>query len=138
MRLFLLLVLVGCASKPEPATAASDKDPCADFELDVQRVWSAGIKAEFMGHGGEIEANERKSVATKLDQLSDDWVRLRTATCKDHFTRKLIDAETYQQRVKCFDDRLDQQRKIVALAKGNDTAAATKLADGMTESGACK
>ncbi len=134
----VVALLTACASKPEAATAG-EKDPCSDFELDVERVWSAGIKAEILGHGGELQASERKAVVTKLDQLSDDWVRLRTATCRDHFHRKLIDADTYRQRVKCFDDRLDEQRKIVAIAKGNDTAGAAKLADGMAGStNACK
>src|SRR5262249_34670300 len=112
-------VLVACGPQPS-AAAPGDKDPCADFELDVEKVWSATIKAQVLGYGGEMQAGQRQSIATKLDQSSDDWVRLRTATCRDHFQRKLIDADTYRERVKCFDDRLDEQRKIVAIAKTND------------------
>ena len=134
-RILLVIVLAACGGNQE-ATSPGGKDPCADFELDVQKVWSAGIKAELMGKGGSIQVDERKSIATKMDQLSDDWVRLRTATCRDHFHRKLIDAETYAKRVQCFDDRLDQQRKIVALAN-SDATAAQKLADGVSAN-ACK
>ncbi len=127
-RLSPLVVLLACGgSQPAPKVAASG--PCADFELDVQKTWSAGVKAEVLGHGGEVEARERTSIVTKLDQLSDDWVRLRTATCRDHFDRKLIDADTYRRRVACFDDRLDEQRKIVAAARASDLAAAQKLAE---------
>lgn len=135
-RILGLIVLAACGGRQQEATSPGDKDPCADFELDVQKVWSAGIKAEFMGKGGSIRAEEKKSIATKMDQLSDDWVRLRTATCRDHFHRRLIDGETYTKRAQCFDDRLDQQRKIVALAN-SDAVAAQKLADGVSAN-ACK
>ncbi len=129
---------VGCGG-PQVEPSSARASACADFELDVEKTWSAGIKAEVLGHGGEVEAKERKSIVTKLDQLSDDWVRLRTSTCRDHFDRKMIDAETYRKRVKCFDDRLDEQRRIVAAARASDLATAQKLAE--TASGisnACK
>jgi hypothetical protein len=133
----VMYVVVGCGAS-QPA-AAPKKDACADFELDVEKFWSAGVKADFMGYGGAVEASERQKVATKLDQLSDDWVRLRTATCRDHFDRNLIDAGEYTRRVKCFDERLDQQRKLVTLMKGNDTAGADKLAAALAETpDACK
>lgn len=135
----VLAVALGAACGGGQPAAAPKKDACADFDLDVEKFWSAGVKAEFMGYGGAAEATSRQKIVTKLDQLSDDWVRLRTATCRDHFDRNLIDAAEYTRRVKCFDDRLDQQRKLVALMKGNDTAGADKLAGALSETpDACK
>ena len=130
-----VLLASGCGAQPP---AAPERGPCADFQLDVERIWSAGVKAEIMGKGGGVEAKKREVVATKLDQLSDDWVRLRTATCRDHFDRRLITADEYRKRVTCFDDRLDQQRKLVALAKADDTGAAEALARKLESPDACK
>ncbi len=125
-------------AEPRDGAAAQLGREHADAGGDVEVV-AGGGRARGDPHGGEVEAKERKSIVTKLDQLSDDWVRLRTSTCRDHFDRKMIDAETYRKRVKCFDDRLDEQRRIVAAARASDLATAQKLAE--TASGisnACK
>jgi hypothetical protein len=102
-------------------------DPCKDVELQVERVWSAGVRAQVLGYGGGIEAGERQDIVNKMDAISEDWVRLRLAVCNDFYKRKLITQDDYQRQVKCFDDRLDQQRKLVTLLQGPDTSSASKL-----------
>ncbi len=116
--------LSGCGGGQPPPPAA---DPCNDVELQVERVWSADVKAQVLGYGGGVEATERQSVANKMDSISEDWVRLRLAVCNDFHKRKLITQDEYQRQVKCFDDRLDQQRRLVTMLK-SDAAGAGKLA----------
>ncbi len=133
----LLLGLLGCspAKGPEPV----GDDPCKDVDLAVEKVWSAGIRAEVMGYGGGVSAEQREKVANKMDAISEDWVRLRRSVCRDHFVRKMISADEYKKQVKCFDERLDHQRKLVTLLKGGDTDEATSVAEQLTaSSNACE
>jgi hypothetical protein len=110
----LLVALPGCVhSKPHGAT-----DPCEDFELEVERTWSASLKAKVMERGGEIEVEHRQAVVNKMDRISEDWVRTRTAVCKDHFVRELIGKDEYVARVRCFDDRLARQRTLAETLEG--------------------
>ena len=106
--------VLACAAAP-PRTS----DPCADFEVEVERVWSASIRAEALDRGGELEIESRRAVVNKLDRISEDWVMMRTSVCRDHFVRELISKAEYAARVRCFDDRLDRQRTLAeALAGG--------------------
>lgn len=112
--LALLLALPGCVH-PE---ARRSQDPCEDFELEVERTWSAAIKAEVMERGGAIEVEHRQAVVNKMDRISEDWVRTRTSVCKDHFVRQLISKDEYGARVRCFDDRLERQRTLAETLSG--------------------
>lgn len=116
---FALGLALACANA-QPRAAA---DPCADFELEVERVWSAAIKAEVMAKGGSIEVEQRSAVTNQMDRISEDWVRMRTSVCKDHFVRELISKDEYAARVRCFDDRLDRQRKLAELLEGGAPAS---------------
>lgn len=98
-------------------------DPCADFEVQVERYWSASIRAQAMNKGGEIELDKRSGVVTKLDRISEDWVMMRTSVCKDHFMRGLISKDEYAARVRCFDDRLEQQRTLATALAGEGELA---------------
>lgn len=113
-----LLCAIACAN----AKRGASSDPCADFEVEVERVWSAAIKAQVMDKGGAIEVERRSAVTNKMDHVSEDWVRMRTSVCKDHFVRGLITKDEYATRVRCFDDRLDRQRKLVELLQGGGAA----------------
>ena len=115
MRLFwfaALGVALSCGGSKEPAK--SDQDPCADIELDAEHVWSADIRAEFMGKGAAIGGETRDSVATKLDNLSRDWVMLRRSVCLDHFKRRVISEPQYATRAACLDKSLQRQRSLIA------------------------
>lgn len=127
----LLLALLACGGASKDVNAGGD-DPCKDVDLAVEKVWSAGIKAEVMGYGGGINAEERKKIANNMDAMSEDWVRLRRSVCRDHFVRKLISVDEYKKQVRCFDDRLDQQRNLVTLLKGSNTDEATSAAKQLT------
>ena len=134
----LFLLAAACGGAP-PQPNSPSADPCKDVELQVERVWSAGVRAQVLGYGGGIEAGERQAIVNKMDAISEDWVRLRLAVCSDFYKRKLITQDDYQRQVKCFDDRLDQQRKLVTLLQGPDTSSASKLAVQLTEAPhACK
>ncbi len=94
---------------------------------------------QFAGDGGGIEAGEHQAIVNEMDAISEDWGRLRLAVCNDCYKRKLITQDDTQRQVKCFDDRLDQQRKLVRLLEGPDTSSASKLAAQLTEAPhACK
>jgi hypothetical protein len=125
-----------CGAGPAPPQA---EDPCKDVDLQVERFWSAQVKAQVLGYGGGAEASQRQSIANKMDSISEDWVRLRRSTCRDHFVRKTLSTEDYQSQVRCFDDRLDQQRKLVTLLKDGATAEGASLAQQLVgDSNACK
>lgn len=109
----VLLFLSACAGSH--AQGRAEADPCADFEVEVERTWSASLKAEVMERGGEIAVEQRQSVVNKMDRISEDWVRTRTSVCKDHFVRALISKDEYAARVRCFDDRLDRQRTLAEM-----------------------
>jgi hypothetical protein len=119
-----LLCVLACAN----AKRGASSDPCADFEVEVERVWSAAIKAQVMDEGGAIEVERRSAVTNKMDHVSEDWVRMRTSVCKDHFVRGLISKDDYAARVRCFDDRLDRQRKLVELLQGGGAAEEVEAA----------
>lgn len=119
-----LLATLACANAKRGASA----DPCADFEVEVERVWSAAIKAQVMDKGGAIEVERRAAVTNKMDHISEDWVRMRTSVCKDHFVRSLITKDDYAARVRCFDDRLDRQRKLAELLQGGAAASEVEAA----------
>ena len=88
------------------------------------------------GPGGNVE--ERRALANKMDAISEDWVRLRRSVCLDHFKRKIISAEEYRSQVRCFDERLDRQRRLVTSLKSELTEEARKLAESLSgASSAC-
>lgn len=119
------LTLMACvhADATPRTTGPAAGDPCADFEVQVETYWSASIRAQLLDKGGEIELEKRSGVVTKLDRISEDWVMMRTSVCKDHFVRGLIAKDEYAARVRCFDDRLEQQRTLAtALAGEGDIA----------------
>jgi hypothetical protein len=122
-RVALSLVLLALSACPRSgSTAAPGKqDPCADFQVEVDKYWSGSIRAQILGKGGELEVETRTGVANKMDRISEDWVMMRTSVCKDHFVRELITKEQYAARVQCFDDRLERQRTL-ATALSNEGA----------------
>jgi hypothetical protein len=113
-----LCLSLACASEQRATSSANASDPCADFQVQVERYWSASIRARALGHGGELELEKRSGVVTKLDRIAEDWVMMRTSVCKDHYVRALIDADEYAARVRCFDDRLDRQRTLATALTG--------------------
>jgi hypothetical protein len=118
--------------------AAPAKDPCADVELDVERVWSAEIRAEVLGKGGTVGGSSREVVATKMDDLARDWVMVRRAVCRDHFERAVITKEQYVARTECLDAILAEQRTLVAsLRQGAGDDVAARLAAVSERVGTC-
>jgi hypothetical protein len=119
------LTLMACArSGATTSTASSDAaDPCADFEVQVEKYWSASVRAQVLDKGGQIELEKRSGVVTKLDRISEDWVMMRTSVCKDHYVRSLIDKDEYAARVRCFDDRLERQRTLATALSGDGELA---------------
>lgn len=114
---FVVLSLAACP-KSGSGTTRPAQDPCADFEVEVERFWSASVRAEAMNRGGELEIERRSGVVNKMDRISEDWVMMRTSVCKDHFVRDLISKEQYAARVQCFDDRLERQRTLATALAG--------------------
>lgn len=118
----LLLTLaaapLACAGSGSGSAASAEADPCADFEVEVERYWSASIRAEALQHAGELEIEKRSGVVNKMDRISEDWVMMRTSVCKDHFVRQLISKDEYAARVRCFDDRLERQRSLATALTG--------------------
>jgi len=110
--LLLLTSLCACAGKDRPGQAPASRASCADFEVEVEKYWSASIKAQVMHKAGEITLERRSGVVNKMDRISEDWVMMRTSVCKDYFVRELISATQYAARVRCLDDRLDRQRTL--------------------------
>src|SRR5690349_19664395 len=100
---FLVAVLgalgLGCGSAQ---TAPESADPCADVQLDVERVWSAEIRASFLSQGGSIGGEHREAIATRMDDISRDWAMLRRSVCLDYFRRHLITREEYAKRADCL------------------------------------
>jgi hypothetical protein len=105
---------------------ARQADPCADFDVQVEKYWSASIKAKALQHAGAIELEKRSGVITKLDRISEDWVMMRTSVCKDHYVRALIDKDEYAARVRCFDDRLERQRTLAEALAGEGELASVE------------
>ncbi len=126
------LALAACGGQQAGRTGVKD-DRCTDFEVEVEHIWSTAIKAEVLGRGGSVEAIQRDKVANRMDQISEDWVRLRTSVCRDHFVRNVITADDYRTRSRCLDDSLDRQRRLVTLLKGGDLASSEKLANSLLE-----
>ena len=140
LRLPILLSMLSILGTTQLACAgtgknsASQADPCADFDIQVEKVWSASIRGQVMQHGGEIEVEKRESVVNKMDRISEDWVMMRTSVCKDHFVRGVIDQPTYAARVRCFDDRLERQRTLSeTLQAGGDGTSLDAIAGSLDE-----
>jgi hypothetical protein len=111
VRVLVLCLLAGCGGTQDPGGGGDD--PCADVELDVKRVWSAEIRAEVVGYGGQIGGMTREEVATRMDDVSRDWAMLRRSACRDHFVRHLISAEDLAAKNRCLDGTLQKQRTLV-------------------------
>jgi hypothetical protein len=118
----LALVISACAGAQQDSRAGGS-DACADFDVQVEKYWSASIRAEALHQSGEIEVEKRSGVVNKMDRISEDWVMMRTSVCKDHFVRGLISKEEYAARVRCFDDRLERQRTLAAALAGEGDLA---------------
>ncbi|PRP95879.1 hypothetical protein ENSA5_37490 [Enhygromyxa salina] len=123
--LALALALGACVGTASDSSAPGD-EPCADFEVQVETYWSASVRAEVMNQGGELEVEKRAGVVTKMDRISEDWVMMRTAVCKDHFARQLITKQEYAARVRCFDDRLERQRTLATALAGEGELASVE------------
>jgi hypothetical protein len=144
MKRAVALALVGVwtacgGAQPAPAGASAQSgDPCADVELDVEKVWGASVRAEFLGKGGAIAGETRQSVATKLDALSRDWVMLRRSVCLDYFKRQVISKQQYSTRAACLDQNLQRQRSLIAsLDAGGDVQLDSALRNASDEIGRC-
>jgi hypothetical protein len=126
----------GCGSSQH----GSSGDPCADVELDVERVWSADIRAEFLGKGGSVGGQTREVIATRLDDLSRDWVMERRSVCLDRYQRNAISQDAYVARTSCLDDRLAHQRTLVStLTAGKEGVdASAELAALSQETEQCR
>lgn len=120
--MLVLISLPACAGSGSTSTRADtgSQDPCADFEVQVEKYWSASVKAQVMDKSGAIELEKRSGVVNKMDRISEDWVMMRTSVCKDHYVRQLITREQYAARVRCFDDRLERQRTLATTLAGSD------------------
>jgi hypothetical protein len=121
----LALILTACVrgGSASSTTSPTTADPCADFEVQVEKYWSASVRAQVLDKGGEIELEKRSGVITKLDRISEDWVMMRTSVCKDHYVRSLIAKDEYAARVRCFDDRLERQRTLATALAGEGQLA---------------
>ncbi|NVB38014.1 hypothetical protein G6O69_09235 [Pseudenhygromyxa sp. WMMC2535] len=125
----LSVSVLGACAGSRASSSQSKTDPCADFEVEVERVWSASVRAEFMKQSAALEVERRQAVANEMDLIAEDWVRTRTSVCRDHFVRGIIDAETYAARVRCFDDRLERQRSSSELLRAAGDAADLALVE---------
>lgn len=129
-RLIPFVFVVACARSSEPGNSP---DRCADFELDVRRVWSnetrVKVEAKLLerwGGEGTIEVGRQRvqEVTTHMDRFARSWVMMRQAVCNDHFKRGLVDAEEYRVRVGCFDAALQRQNTLVqAMSASGELAA---------------
>ena len=133
----LALVACACGASQHPG---GEPDPCTDVELDVERIWSADVRAEFMGKGGSIGGQTRQVIATRLDDLSRDWAMLRRSVCLDHFKRHVIAKERYVARAECLDETLAHQRTLISvLHEGSERVDAyARLEELSREVGACR
>ena len=111
---FLCLGACASAGGPKGGQAAV----CEDFAVEVEHYWSASVRAQVLDQRGELEIERTKGTVNKMDRISEDWVMMRTSVCKDHFVRELISSEDYAERVRCFDDRLAQQRSLATALSG--------------------
>lgn len=127
-----LLLLAGSAcGSAQPAPAQGD--PCSDVDLDVERVWSAQIRAEFLQQGGSIGGEHREAVATRMDDISRDWAMLRRSVCLDYFRRHVITRQEYTTRADCLDRNLQSQRSAVTTLKaGAQDADSGAMLDSLT------
>lgn len=119
----LVLIMTQAACAGTGRASADQADLCDDFEVQVEKYWSASIKAAALEQRGEIELEKRSGVITKMDRISEDWVMMRTSVCKDHFVRTLISKDEYAARVRCFDDRLERQRTLAEALAGEGELA---------------
>ena len=119
------LALLACGG-PTPPPPSALRDPrCADFELDVQRVWNAETKAEIKGRFGSTGVayaqQTYESVVTRMDDATRDWVMLRESLCNDCLVRGLIPRELYAAASMCYDAALIRQRTAITLFKTADS-----------------
>jgi len=121
----LCAVTCGCGAKQDEGAQT-----CSGFDLDVEKVWNAEIKAKVMGYGGEIGGEMGQKIATKMDNVTRDWVMLREAACRDH-QRGLLSDDEYKAQVKCFDVFLQNQRSLLsALEAGGGGDVASQILAG--------
>lgn len=140
--LYFILMLICLGACATTSNVVKNQDPCADFDLDVQKVWSVEAKAKvengFLKYGGEAGAKQASQVISQMDNLTRDWVMLRKATCKDYFVRKLISQEDYKKRTACLDDSLNKSRTLITAFQSGDAAAINQLIKLASEIGNCK
>lgn len=127
--LLMLTLTLACASSGR----SSGTDPCADFELDVKKVWTVdtriNLEAKLLERwSGETKLEVAKMrtevVVTSMDRFARSWVMMRQATCNDHFKRDLLPADKYQSRVQCLDAALQRQNTFVqSLSDGGELAS---------------
>ena len=136
--LVVSVVLLACKARGGGSKDPSS-DPCADFEVEVEKFWSASVKAKVMQYGGEASTSVALGVTNKMDRITEDWVMLRTSTCKDHFARKLITADDYRAKVACFDAQLAKQRTLAeTLGTGALADADAELDTLLAEPAQCR
>lgn len=118
---------------------SGSSDTCSGFDIDVEKVWNASVKAEIQGYSGGISAETAQKIATRMDAITLDWAMLREAACRDH-KNGFITAEQYNQKVKCFDDFLQRQRTLLNALKEGDASTIDSLGLGASgeEVGSCR
>lgn len=117
----LCAIACGCGGAQEGAQT------CSGFDLDVEKVWNAEVKAKVMGYGGEIGGEMGQKIVTRMDNLTRDWVMLRESACRDH-QRGFLTDEEYKAKVKCFDAFLQNVRTMLtALESGGDADAVSQI-----------
>lgn len=101
-------------------------ETCSGFDIDVEKVWNASVKAEIQGYGGGISAETAQKIATRMDAITLDWAMLREAACRDH-KNGFITTEQYNHKVRCFDGFLQQQRTLLNALKEGDASTIDSL-----------
>lgn len=117
----LFAVACGCGSSQEGSAQT-----CSGFDLDVEKVWNAEVKAKVMGYGGEIGGGMSEKIVTRMDNLTRDWVMLRESACRDH-QRGFLSDEEYKAKVACFDTFLQNVRTMLTALEAGGGGAADQI-----------
>lgn len=132
--LCLLLWAPACVtSSRSPSGAPSGlpaTDECGGFEASVKRLWkgssSAQVGAGDVGVHASVEARELQELTVRMDEHSNDWVRMRSQLCRDQAAGRVSKAY-YESRSECLDGALLQLRLFATLSERASVVSAEAL-----------
>ena len=118
------LVLVGASGWATARASRSSVSPCTGAQQHLDGVWDDArrerVASALRATGSAVAEDTVERVASRLDRYTDDWVQMRTDSCRATRIDGGQSEALLDLRTACLDDRLRRVDQVVAILEHAD------------------